>query len=64
MAVAHLVADVSGHGYGHAAMTLLILNALRRIRPSMKLTIRTSVPSVWIAERLEGTFAYVHQRAG
>jgi hypothetical protein len=59
--IPHLVADVSGHGYGHAAMTLPILNALRRIRPSMKLTIRTSVPSVWIAERLDGPFAYVHQ---
>ena len=61
MAVAHLIVDVSGHGYGHAAMTFPILNALRRIRPYLKLTIRTSVPSGWIAERLKGPFAYVHQ---
>jgi hypothetical protein len=40
MAVAHLIVDVSGHGYGHAAMTFPILNALRRIRPYLKLTIR------------------------
>jgi hypothetical protein len=50
-----------GHGYGHAAMTLPILNELRLLRPCLKLTIRTSVPSAWIAERLEGPFAYVHQ---
>jgi hypothetical protein len=53
MAIAHLVVDISGHGYGHAAMTIPILNALRRVRPDLKVTIRTSVPPAWIAERLE-----------
>jgi hypothetical protein len=61
MAVPHLVVDVSGHGYGHAVMTLPILNELRLLRPCLKFTIRTSVPSGWIAERLKGPFAYVHQ---
>jgi hypothetical protein len=61
MAVPHLVVDVSGQGYGHAAMRLLILNELRLLRPCFKLTIRTSVPLGWIAERLRGPFAYVDQ---
>ena len=57
----HLVVDVSGHGYGHAAMTLPILNALRRSLPKLKLTIRTSVPAAWLAERLEGECNYIDQ---
>ena len=39
----------------------LILNELRLLRPCLKLTIRTSVPLAWIAERLTDPFAYVHQ---
>src|ERR1700738_4573449 len=42
-------------------MTLPILNGLRLLRPCLKLTIRTSVPSTWIAERLQGSFADVDQ---
>jgi hypothetical protein len=60
MAITHLVVDVSGHGYGHAAMTLPILNELRRSLPKLKLTIRTSVPAAWLAERLWGQWDYLN----
>jgi hypothetical protein len=59
--MAHLVVDLSGHGYGHAGMTIPIINALRRSRPDFKLTIRTTVPSAMLAERVEGSFEYVTQ---
>ena len=50
--------DFSSHGYGHAGMTIPVLNQLRRYRPDLKFTIRTTVPHAWIAERLEGDFDY------
>jgi hypothetical protein len=57
----HLVADLSGHGYGHAGMTVPILNALRRLRSNLKLTIRSTVPRAWLAERLADPFDYLSQ---
>jgi hypothetical protein len=54
----HLVVDLSGHGYGHAAMTIPILNALRRDWPGLRLTVRTTVPRAWLVERLTGNFDY------
>jgi len=52
----YLVVDLSGRGYGHAAMTIPILNALRRDWPGLRLTIRTTVPRAWLVERLTGNF--------
>lgn len=57
----HLVVDISGHGYGHAGITVPILNALRRHLPALQLTIRTAVPRHWLADRLQGPFDYVEQ---
>ena len=56
-----LVVDLSGHGYGHAGMTIPILDALRRARPDVALTIRTTVPRGWIAERLGGPFDWIEE---
>jgi hypothetical protein len=57
----HLVIDLSGHGYGHAGMTVPVLNALRRYGLPSELTIRTTVPIRWLAANLEGPFNYVSQ---
>ena len=57
----HLVVDLSGHGYGHAGMTIPILKALRCRTPRLKLTIRTTVPVGWLAERIESPFDVVQQ---
>jgi hypothetical protein len=57
----HLIVDLSGHGYGHAGMTMPVLNALRVAQPGLKLTIRTTVSVRWLAERIEGPFDFVHQ---
>jgi hypothetical protein len=45
----HLVFYVSGHGFGHAARDIEIVNALSRLAPSIRVTIRTSVPR-WFLE--------------
>src|ERR1035437_7814846 len=57
----HLVVDLSGHGFGHAGMTVPVLNALRCGIPRLKLTIRTTVPVDWLSERVEGPFDFVQQ---
>jgi len=57
----HLVIDISGHGFGHAGMTLPVLNALLGHLPGLKLTIRTAVPASWFADRIKGAFDYVQQ---
>lgn len=38
-----------------------ILNYVLRCRPRLKLTIRTTVPLDWLAERIEGSFDFVQQ---
>jgi hypothetical protein len=57
----HLVVDLSGHGFGHAGMTVPVLNALRYGMPKLRFTIRTTVPAGWLAERVEGPFDFVPQ---
>jgi len=40
-----VVAYVSGHGYGHAARTGLILKAMRKLMPSVHIVVRSSTPA-------------------
>lgn len=47
------------HGYGHAAMTLPVLNRLRERLPDLRLTIETRVPQAWLAARIKGAFELV-----
>ena len=57
----HLVWMCRVMATGTPRYTLPILNALRRSLPKLKLTIRTSVPAAWLAERLEGECNYIDQ---
>ena len=36
----HLVADITAHGFGHLVQSALVFNALWRMRPDIKLTVR------------------------
>jgi L-arabinokinase len=45
---------ISGHGFGHAARSIQVLNALARRDPSIRLTIRTSVPEWFVRASLDG----------
>lgn len=40
----HLVVFISGHGYGHAAMTAPLINAFHNRYPQVKITLKTGVP--------------------
>jgi hypothetical protein len=41
----HLVIDITGHGYGHAAQVAPVLSALGRLRRGLRLTVRTALPA-------------------
>lgn len=40
----HLLFYISGHGFGHAARSAEIVNAVHRLDPGMRITLRTTVP--------------------
>lgn len=50
--VPHLVVDISGHGFGHAAQVAPVLNALAARRPALRLTVRSAVPADRLAEMI------------
>lgn len=45
-------AAISGHGFGHAAQVVPVLNALGRLVPDLRVLLRTTVPSVFFKDRL------------
>lgn len=44
---------ISGHGFGHAARTIEVINALARLDPSVSIALRTSVPEWFLRASLE-----------
>ncbi|MEO8136806.1 MAG: hypothetical protein ABI831_22880 [Betaproteobacteria bacterium] len=59
MSASHLVADISGHGFGHVAMTAPVLNAVGAARPDVRLTIRSSAPERVLREHVQVPFELV-----
>ena len=55
----HLVASISGHGFGHVAQTAPVLNLLHQRMPHLRLTVRSSVPLSHLRTRIEAPFAYM-----
>lgn len=45
-------AAISGHGFGHAAQVVPVLNALGRLVPNLRVFLRTTVPSSFFKDRL------------
>ncbi len=45
-------AAISGHGYGHAAQVVPVLNALGRLVPELSVLLRTTVPIEFFRDRL------------
>jgi len=45
-------AAISAHGYGHAAQTVPVLNALGRLVPDLRVLLRTTVPASFFQDRL------------
>lgn len=47
----HLVVVISGHGYGHAAMTAPLINALLHDHPEMRITVRSNVSETFLRSK-------------
>jgi hypothetical protein len=54
--MAHLLASISAHGLGHLAQSAPVLNALRRCRPQLRLTVASTLPEARLRQRIEGEF--------
>lgn len=52
----HLLIAISGHGYGHLAQVLPVIDALRTKLPQLRLTLRTSLPEALLRERIGAAF--------
>ena len=48
--VQRIVAYISGHGYGHAARTGLVLQAIHELAPSVHIMVRSTTPH-WLFPR-------------
>ena len=55
----HLLVALSSHGFGHAAQAAVVVNALRRRSPEVRLTLCTQLPRAFLAQRFEGEFNYL-----
>lgn len=55
----HLLVSLSPHGYGHAAMTAPMIEALRVVRPDLRLTLQTSTPLSWLKGRYAEPFGLI-----
>lgn len=55
----HLVADVSGHGFGHVAMTGPVLNELGRRHPELRITVRSAAAERLLREHLAVDFEHL-----
>ena len=55
----HLVASISGHGYGHVAQTAPILNLLHERLPQLRLTVRSAVPLAHLRSRIHVPFDHL-----
>ena len=49
---------ISGHGYGHAAQVVPILNALHSLVPDLRIILRTTVPTSFFQDRLTGPWEH------
>lgn len=52
----HLFVDISSHGFGHLAITAPVLNALAKIAPDTRLTIRSQLPHRKLLQRIHAPF--------
>lgn len=53
-----LYVSVAAHGFGHAAQTAPVVNALRARRPELRLVIRSALPRARLAAHFAGAFEH------
>ncbi len=55
----NLVVVISSHGYGHAAMTAPLVQALCKKCPDLKVTVRTDIPGQFLQTVMPFTFEHI-----
>lgn len=55
----HLVASISGHGFGHVAQSAPVLNALHGLLPQLRLTVRSTLPLTHLRSRIHVPFTHL-----
>ena len=55
-----LFVDISSHGFGHLAQAAPILNELARLRPELRLTVRSGLSGDKLQTRLHCNFEHIH----
>jgi hypothetical protein len=55
----HLFVDISSHGLGHLAITAPVLNALAKISPNLRLTVRSGIPPLKLRQRIHVPFELI-----
>lgn len=55
----HLFVDISCHGLGHLAITAPVLNALAKISPNLRLTVRSGIPPAKLRQRIQVPFELI-----
>jgi len=55
----HLFVDVSSHGFGHLAQVAPVLNALAARLPTLRLTVRSGLPTERLRARLLADFTHI-----
>ncbi len=58
----HLVVSISGHGFGHVAQTAPILNALHKLCPALRITVRSTVTEQHLRTRIHAPFTHLQSR--
>jgi len=60
MTIKHLLVDLSTHGFGHFAQMSMVLNELNRLSLPIKITLRSTLPTTIIHERLHFPMTMIH----
>ncbi len=55
----HLLVDISFHGYGHLSQTAPVVNALARLIPGLRVTVRTAAPFAVLQQRFQCPFDHI-----
>lgn len=57
----HLLVDITSHGYGHVSQTSAVVNALAKLVPGLRLTVRTTAPHEFLVRRFDCEFKHIRQ---
>ena len=57
--MAHLLIDLTFHGYGHVGQTAPVIRRLRELEPNLKITVRSAIPFKHLASRLPVPFHHL-----